>query len=118
MPATSNPPSPLTLVVSWVVLAIAVAAYYETHPGHRYRRFFIVGSAFVALLIGVSEQSSMSTMILTNIPWCVTLGILADKLVHSVLASCGSERVRAGHLSHEGTGWTTEKSSMVCRETM
>jgi hypothetical protein len=97
-----------------VILAITVVVHCESHAGGRYRRIFIVGSAFVPLLIGVAEQSSMNTIVLTDMPWCVTLGILMDKLVHSI-AYRGSDRSKTGDTSKKQNGRDTKKNSMTYR---
>ncbi|KAH8730526.1 hypothetical protein GQ44DRAFT_823248 [Phaeosphaeriaceae sp. PMI808] len=78
-------PSPTTLLVSWLAMAMAAVTYYETHPGHRYRNVFFLGSAFVAVAVGIIEQSNMDTIILTNIPWCLVLSILLDFSVHNII---------------------------------
>lgn len=73
--------------MSWLVMILAVAAYYETHPGHRYRKAFLLGSVVAAITIGVIEDSSVDTMMLTNLPWCLALSILLDTLVQKVLGN-------------------------------
>jgi hypothetical protein len=110
----SKSPSPLTLLISWVMLAIAVAAYCGSHPGGRYRSFLIVGSAFVALLVGIAEQSSLNTIILTDIPWCVTLGILMDKLFRLCRGMLWERQVEVGRQPGEQLGRDMEKNSVVC----
>jgi hypothetical protein len=83
IPEALRQPSPTTLLVSWLVITIVTIAYYEDHPRHRLRKAVLLGSAIVAIFIGTVEGSSVDTMLLTNVPWCVALGILLDLLVHA-----------------------------------
>ncbi|KAF2132134.1 hypothetical protein P153DRAFT_354780 [Dothidotthia symphoricarpi CBS 119687] len=85
IPEMLRRPSPSTLLVSWLILALAVAAYHETHPGNMRRKALLLGSLFIALLIGVVEGSGTSTVLLTDLPWCLSLGILLDMIVHRLL---------------------------------
>ncbi|OAL56799.1 hypothetical protein IQ07DRAFT_18780 [Pyrenochaeta sp. DS3sAY3a] len=78
-------PSSDALLCGWMALALALAIYHESRSNHRYRSIFLVGSVLLALLLGVVERSHLNTIILTNIPWCLTLGVATDMLVRTVL---------------------------------
>jgi hypothetical protein len=84
-PEAVRRPSPTTLLVSWLVMTLAVVAYYEAHPGHRHRTAFLFGGVLVATIVGVMEGSGADTIILTDMPWCIALGILIDALMHSLV---------------------------------
>jgi hypothetical protein len=51
----------------------------------------LVGSVFVAMFVGVAEGSSVSTTILTDLSWCLTLGMIADMFVHRTIDSAGAK---------------------------
>jgi hypothetical protein len=51
----------------------------------------LAGSVFVAMLVGVVEGSSLSTTILTDLPWCLTLGMIADMLLHRTIGYAGTK---------------------------
>jgi hypothetical protein len=87
LPAWQQPP-PILLLVSWLILALAIIAYFETHLKTRNLKVFLIGSAFIAFSLGVLEDSSVRSIILTNLPWCLTsqlfLGILMNSIVHCI----------------------------------
>jgi hypothetical protein len=62
----------------------------------------------------VVEQSSVNTIILTDMPWCITLGILMDKLVHKS-AYRGSDRSKMDDTPKKQISRDIEKNSMTCR---
>jgi hypothetical protein len=87
LPEAIRRPSPTCLLVSWMVTTLGVVAYYEARPGHRYRTAFLIGAVFVATVFGLMEGSSTDTIILTNMPWCIALGMLMDVLLRSLSGS-------------------------------
>lgn len=90
LPAWHQPP-PILLLASWLILALAITAYFERYLKRRNRKVFLIGSAFIALLLGIVEGSSVRSIILTNLPWCLTtglsLGILMNIIVHYILGA-------------------------------
>jgi hypothetical protein len=68
-----------------VVAVLAVVAYYEAQPGNGHRTAFLLGGVFIATVVGVMEGSSADTIILTNMPWCIALGILIDALMYRLV---------------------------------
>ncbi|KAF2823244.1 hypothetical protein CC86DRAFT_457669 [Ophiobolus disseminans] len=86
LPEAWQHPSPRVLLASWLILAIAVTTYYTAHKSHRHRKLFLLGSILVAMMIGIAEGSGVATTILTDVPWCLTFGMLADLLVHRIIA--------------------------------
>jgi hypothetical protein len=95
--------------VSWLLLTLAAALYYETHPGYRYRKIYLLVSVIAAITIGVIEQSSVDTVILTNLPWCLALSTLVDTLLWGVygVVSCYQTRERAVSAKGEDFGIET-----------
>lgn len=85
VPDMIRSPSPSVLLASWLVMALAAAAYHETLSRREHRTTYLFGSALVALLLGMVEQSGVETVILTNVPWCLALGMLLDMLVRGIL---------------------------------
>jgi hypothetical protein len=84
-----------------VVTVLAVVAYYEAQPGDRHRTAFLLAGVFVATVVGAMEGSSADTIILTNMPWCITLGILMDALMYR-LVSVKSRSSREKHSALRG----------------
>lgn len=76
-------PSPQVLLLSWLILAIAIAACYRMQSSHRHRRHYLIGSMLVAFVIGGLEGSGMTTAILTNVPWCLTIGALLQLAINT-----------------------------------
>jgi len=85
----------MLLLICWLAATLAAVVYCEAHPGHRFRKLFVLGSVFVAVFIGRVEGSGVDSIILTNIPWCLSLGMLLDFFVHNsirVLSNGTAER--------------------------
>ncbi|KAF2133137.1 hypothetical protein P153DRAFT_363356 [Dothidotthia symphoricarpi CBS 119687] len=94
-------PSPFVLLLSWLVLAIAVAAWCKTQTSHQHRRHYLIGSMLMAFVLGGIEGSGMTTTILTNIPWCLTLGMLLHFIVGSVRVSIWTHAIVPPHHVNE-----------------
>jgi hypothetical protein len=92
-------------------MTLAAVMYYEAHPRHRHRTAFLFGGVFVAIMIGVMEGSGTDTIILTNMPWCIALGILMDVLIHSLVVAkpFSSQQLQDASL-REGQYRETEKA--------
>jgi hypothetical protein len=73
--------------VSWVAITLTAVAYCEAKSGHRYRRLVILGSVLVAITIGMAEGTSAHSVALTNMPWCLALGMLADCVVYNIVGA-------------------------------
>jgi hypothetical protein len=113
LPGAITHPSPTALLVSWLLLTFVVLVYYETDPGHMYRKVFLLGSVMAAITIGVMEQSSVDTVILTNLPWCLALSTLVDTLlwcVHGVTNRCRSRDSPTSKREHD---FGTEKIDLA-----
>lgn len=76
-------PSPQVLLLSWLILAIAVSTLYRTHSKHGDSKPYLVGGILVAFVLGWLEGSGMTTVILTYIPWCLTVGALAQLAMYT-----------------------------------
>ena len=87
-------PSPQVLLASWVVLAVAITTYYRTRLGHRHRRCYLIGSMLMAFVVGGLEGSGVATIILTGIPWCLTVGVLLHALLHGADRAWRKQRAR------------------------
>lgn len=92
---------------------VAVVAYYEMHPGHSYRKLFILGSALVAIFIGIVEGSGMNSIILTDIPWSLTLGMMLDCLVHNFIRVLSSDTAERGISASKEQCHETEKVDLA-----
>lgn len=73
------------VMISALILVAAVVTYYRTHRAHEYWRISFIGSVVSALLLGLLEESSPMTSVLTNVPWCVTVGMVVDEVIHSAI---------------------------------
>jgi hypothetical protein len=96
-------------VVSWLLLTLAAALYYETHPGHRYRKVYLLRSVIAAITIGVIEQSSVDPIILTNLPWCLALSTLVDTLLWGAYGVANRHQTRERPMSAKGRNSAIEK---------
>jgi hypothetical protein len=74
-------------------MTLAAVAYHETHPGYKHRKIFLLGSVVAAIVIGVFERSSVDTMILTNLPWCLVLSTITQTVVYSISRTSSHERL-------------------------
>lgn len=86
IPRTIKQPSAETLLVSWVAITLASVAYCEAKSGHRYRRLIVLGSILVAITIGIGERMSAQSVVLTNMPWCLALGMLVDCVLYNTVS--------------------------------
>lgn len=91
-------------------MILAAVFYYETHLQHRHLNTFFLGSVLSAFVIGVMEQSNMTTIILTNVPLCLSFGVLMDLLIHKSIATKSDSKA-------EGTSYQRllekEKDTMI-----
>ncbi|OCK78750.1 hypothetical protein K432DRAFT_444408 [Lepidopterella palustris CBS 459.81] len=78
-------PSTRAVFSGWLLLALGCTAFYQLHEHDRYQNIFIVGSIIAAAMIGMLESSGGDTIILTNMPWCITLGLVLSGTVHGLV---------------------------------
>lgn len=90
-------PSPQVLLLSWLILAIAVSTLYRTHSKHGDSKPYLVGGILVAFVLGWLEGSGMTTVILTDIPWCLTVGSLAQLAMYTASELFSGTRKDASH---------------------
>lgn len=84
-------------------------SYFETYSKRKNHKVFHVGSLCAALILGLVEGSSVSIIILTNIPWCLTIALLLDMLVYRFIGVyCYRPRT-----SHSATDKRKEDVEMI-----
>lgn len=84
--------SPYVLLSIWIILAVAVTAYYQIYSDCRQRRLYIVWSVLMACIVGALEGSAVVTTILVDIPCCLTIGMLLHLILHCAVREQGSDK--------------------------
>ena len=87
-------PTPHGLLLSWVVLAVAITTYCRSRAGFRSEGYYLVGSMALACVIGMLESSDRATVILMDIPWCLTIGMMLHMVVRGISGRLGTRRTR------------------------
>ncbi|KAF3034644.1 hypothetical protein E8E11_004333 [Didymella keratinophila] len=92
-------PTPHGLLLSWIVLAVATATYCRSREGFQYEGYCLVGSMTLACVVGMLESSERATVILMDIPWCLTIGMMLHMIVRGMLRRFGAKRIRRDGVS-------------------
>lgn len=87
-------PTPHSLLLSWIVLAVAIATYYRSRAGFQYEGYYLIGSIAGACVVGMLESSGRAVVILMDIPWCLTIGIMLHIIVRGTSRRLKARRIR------------------------
>jgi len=75
----------MVLFAGWLLAALAITTFYHISKRDRSQNIFIVGSVLAAMAIGGVDCTSVNSIVLTNVPWCISLGLIASVAAHQVL---------------------------------
>ena len=61
------------LLASWLILFLTVATHHQRLPEGVHRSTDLLIGLCTALVIGIAEGLDITSMILTDVPWCLTI---------------------------------------------
>ncbi|ORY12921.1 hypothetical protein BCR34DRAFT_600226 [Clohesyomyces aquaticus] len=76
IPESLSDPSPLTVFVGWLIVALALSITLEVSDGSRHHAIFLSYGILVSIILGVVECAPLSSVLLTNVPWSVAIGLV------------------------------------------
>lgn len=68
-------PSPLSVFAGWMIVALALSITLEISDGRRHHAIFLSYGILVSTVLGVVECAPLSSVLLTNVPWSVAIGL-------------------------------------------
>ncbi|KAF2107291.1 hypothetical protein BDV96DRAFT_589506 [Lophiotrema nucula] len=71
-------PSPLAVLVGWLIVACMVLRLRESRSNHRWSDVLFTSSVLLAGILGYAEGAVLSSIILANVPWCLTFGNVVE----------------------------------------
>jgi hypothetical protein len=57
-------------------VALMISITWEVSGGSRLHSYFLLCGGLVAIILGVLECATLSSILLTNVPWCVAFGLM------------------------------------------
>jgi hypothetical protein len=97
-------PSSHIVLLSWIVLAFSLAAFQGGSSGKGRKGVILLCAVLGAMVLGFVEGSSSTSIILTNLPWCITFGILVDAAVNYGSCRLARRTSYAGQYTSEQVG--------------
>jgi hypothetical protein len=102
-------PSSHVVLLSWIVLALALATFQGRDSGHGRKTGILLCSVLAAVGLGFIEGTGSTSIVLTNIPWCLTFGVLVETIVSTASSGLLRRRLYVGQFTREQVGEKQEK---------
>ncbi|KAF2114450.1 hypothetical protein BDV96DRAFT_98075 [Lophiotrema nucula] len=110
IPDWVSDPSSSAVFAGWLVVALVVTAYRAAYDGSHYHDVVLASSVSAAIILGMVEGTTLRGILLTNVPWCLSLGLILSTLSHIVAIAretIGKQQTRVG--SDSGYSRTDKK---------
>jgi uncharacterized membrane protein YhaH (DUF805 family) len=83
--AFTSSPTPQIFVVATLTYGMVTLASYRLHDDDKYQAWFLMCGILVAAAIGFLDAMDLQGIILSSMPWCITMSLIMSACAHCIL---------------------------------